>query len=133
MHVTIQKRADVFTRRRNLMLVENTDDNTRIRHPRDFDAGEIIINAEALFKCMLQCFDSRASRMDQRAINIEEQKPLSCLCHLERSGDISYCSLANSQSTRDSRQISSSCWRLTRLPSIVVFAAPTSGEPPLNG
>src|SRR5215217_7223342 len=107
MHVTIQKRADVFTRRRNLMLVENTDDNARIRHPRDFDAGEIIINAKALFKCVLQCFDSRASRMDQRAINIEEQKPLSCLCHLERSRDISYRYLANPQDASERREISS--------------------------
>ena len=50
MNVAVQKRADVFIRRENVILLQYAHDDARIGHPRDFDAVQVIGNTEALLE-----------------------------------------------------------------------------------
>src|SRR5205814_7497470 len=50
MNVAVQKRADVFIRRENVILLQYAHDDARIGHPRDFDALQVIGNTEALLE-----------------------------------------------------------------------------------
>ena len=58
------------------MLVQDTQDDARIGHPRDLDIVQIIIDSEPLFKSKYQRVDTRAARMDQRAVDVEKQQAL---------------------------------------------------------
>ena len=88
MHVTVEKRADVLVCHWNLMLLQYTDHDSRISHPRDFDIVQVIGNTEALRECQFECVDACASRMDKRAIDVEKKK---ALVHFRFS--IFYCRL----------------------------------------
>ena len=62
------------------MLIQDTQDDTRIRHARDLNIVQIIMNAEAFFESRFECLDARAARMDQRAVDVEKEQAV--LCHL---------------------------------------------------
>ena len=81
MDVAIQERAYVFVGRRNFMLVQDTDYNARIGHACDLDAMQIVSDTEALFKGRFERLNTRASRMDQRPVDVEKQEA-SCNCGL---------------------------------------------------
>src|SRR5215471_7397175 len=98
MHIAVQECADVFVSRGNVVLFQNAQNDSRIGHARDLDVVQIIINPEALFESQLERLYTRAAGMNQRAVDVEKEKPFLRLCHVKRSRDISYCSLAKSQS-----------------------------------
>ena len=58
------------------MLVKDAEDNSRVSHTRDLDVVQIVIDSEPLFKCKYQRVDSRAARVDQRAVNVKKQQAL---------------------------------------------------------
>src|SRR2546430_16113439 len=88
MHIAVQKRTDVFGRRRNFMLVEYAGDDARIGHTRDFDAVQVIGNAEPLSKRGFERVHAGAAGMDERAIDIEKKEPPLHFCHVEWGRDI---------------------------------------------
>src|SRR6266478_3896531 len=108
MHVAVQERADVFVSRGYVVLFQNAQNDSRIGHARDLDVAQIVINLEALFESRLERLYARAARMNQRAVDVEKEKAFLCLCHRERSRDISYCGFAKSQSGARKLQCSSS-------------------------
>src|SRR5206468_10505040 len=81
MDVAIQKRAYVFVGRRDFMLVQDTDDNARIGHACDLDFLQIVSDTEALLKGSFERLNTRASRIDQRPVDVETQEA-SCNCGL---------------------------------------------------
>jgi len=56
------------------MLVEDAQDDARIRHTCDLDIFQIIINIEAFFERAYERLDTRAAGVDQRAVDVEKQK-----------------------------------------------------------
>src|SRR5215813_4818863 len=94
MNVTVQKRTHIFVSRRNFVLVQDAEDNSRVGHARDLDIVQIIVDSEPLLKCSYQRVDSRAARVDQRAVDVEKQQAFLIFCHVKRSPDIYYCSLS---------------------------------------
>ena len=83
MHVAVEKRADIFIRRGNIMLLQYADDDTRIGHPGDFNAAQVVGNFEALPERGFERLQAGPARMDQRAINVEKEEPLLRFCHVE--------------------------------------------------
>ena len=69
------------------MLVQDTQNDARIRHARDFNIVQIIINAEAFFESRFERLDARAARVDQCAVDVEEEQAV--FCHLEYKGETS--------------------------------------------
>ena len=63
------------------MLVKDAEDDARIGHARDLDIVQIIINAEAFFESRFERLYARAARMDQRAVDVEEQQAFLCFFH----------------------------------------------------
>src|SRR5206468_12831556 len=59
----------------------DTDDNARIRHACDLDVVQIVSDTEALFKGGFERLNTRASRMDQRPVEVEKHEA-SCNCGL---------------------------------------------------
>ena len=64
MDVTVEKSGNVFGVRRNFVLLQDADDNAGIRHPRDFDIPEIVLDSKPFFERAFQRFDARASGVD---------------------------------------------------------------------
>jgi hypothetical protein len=60
MHVTIEERTHIFSGRRDVMLVQNADDNSRVGHPGYFNIAQIVITTETFF-------ERRSKRMHTRA------------------------------------------------------------------
>ena len=87
MHVTVQKRAHVFVSSRNFVFGQDAQDNARIGHARDLDVMQIIIDSEPLFKRKYQRMDTRAAGVDQRAVDVEEQKAFLLFYHT-KDGEI---------------------------------------------
>src|SRR6266404_1431445 len=71
MDVAVEKRADVFVRRRNVMLPQDAGDDAGIGHARNFDVVQIVRNLEALRQRQCKRVDTCAARMDKGTINIE--------------------------------------------------------------
>ena len=65
------------------MLLQDTDDDARIGHARDFDVVQVIGDIEALGEGQFERVDTRAARMDKRAIDVEKHQALVRFCHLE--------------------------------------------------
>ena len=63
------------------MLVEDAQDDARIRHTCDLDIFQIIINTEAFFERAYERLDTRATGVDQRAVDVEKQKAFLCFSH----------------------------------------------------
>ena len=97
MHVTVQKRAHVFGRCGNIMLLQYTGYDPRIGHSCDFDSAQVIGNSEALPERGYEGVNAGAARMNQSAIDIEKKQALSHFCNGERSRDILYSSSVNAQ------------------------------------
>ena len=74
MHVTIQKRGDVFGCRRDFVFLQNAGDDAGIGHAGDFDVAEIVLDLEAFFECALERFNAGAAGMNQRAVDVEKKK-----------------------------------------------------------
>ena len=55
------------------MLVKDAQDDARIRHTRDLDIFQIIINTEAFFECAYERVETRAPGVDQRAVDVEAE------------------------------------------------------------
>ena len=85
MHVAVQERADVFVSRRNVVLFQNAQNDSRIGHARDLDVVQIVINPETLFESRLERVYARAAGMNQRAVDVEKQQSLCSRCGPERS------------------------------------------------
>ena len=81
MHVAVQQCADVFVTGWNVVLFQNAQNDSRIGHARDFNVVQIIIDPEALFESQLERLHTRSARMNQRAVNVEKEKPFLRLCH----------------------------------------------------
>src|SRR5438067_11214918 len=77
MHVTVQKRAHVFGRCGNIMLLQYTGYDPRIGHSCDFDSAQVIGNSEALPERGYEGVNAGAARMNQSAIDIEKKQALS--------------------------------------------------------
>src|SRR5437667_12474231 len=77
MHVAIKERAHVLVGRRNVMFVQDADNNSRIRHASNLDVVQIIIDTETLFEGAFECSNARATRMDQCAVDIKKEETLS--------------------------------------------------------
>ena len=56
------------------MLVKDAEDNSRVGHAGNLDIVQVIIDSEPFFECNHQRVDTRAARMDQGAVYVEEQK-----------------------------------------------------------
>src|SRR5215467_11970508 len=91
MHIAVQECADVFVSRGNVVLFQNAQNDSRIGHARDLDVVQIIINPEALLESQLERLDTRAARMNQRAVDVEKEKAFLRPCHIEGYRDISWC------------------------------------------
>src|SRR6266487_4042214 len=76
MHVAVEERAYVFVGCGNFMLVQDADDYARIGHAGDFDIVQIICDPEAFLESGFERLNTRASRMNQRAVDVEKQKAL---------------------------------------------------------
>src|SRR5437762_11006095 len=74
MHVTVQKRAHVFGRCGNIMLLQYTGYDPRIGHSCDFDSAQVIGNSEALPERCYEGVNAGAARMNQSAIDIEKKR-----------------------------------------------------------
>src|SRR5215469_1458881 len=83
MHVTVQKRTYVFVSFRNLVLGQDTEDNSRISHARDLDVVQIVIDSESLLKRNYKRMNTRAPRVDERAIDIKKQETFSRSFHID--------------------------------------------------
>src|SRR5262245_5592742 len=70
MHVTVQKRAHVFRRCWNIMLLQYTSHDPRIGHSCDFDPAQVIGNSKALPERGYESLNAGAARMNQSAIDI---------------------------------------------------------------
>src|SRR5438094_10671373 len=92
MHVTVQKRAHVFGRCGNIMLLQYTGYDPRIGHSCDFDSEQVIGNSEALPERGYEGVKAGAARMNSSAIDIQKKQAPSHFCHSERSRDILCCS-----------------------------------------
>ena len=66
------------------MLVKDAEDNSRVGHARNLDVVEIVIDSEPLLECKNQRVDACAARVDQRSIDVEEEKSLWRGCHVAR-------------------------------------------------
>src|SRR4029077_10531782 len=88
MHVAVQEPADVFVNRRNFVLAKDAEDNSRVGHARDLDVVKVVIDSEPLFKCKYQRVDTRAARVNQRAVDVKKQQALCSRCCPERSRGI---------------------------------------------
>src|SRR5215467_12886674 len=76
MHIAVQKRAYVFVRHGNLMLVQYADDDARIGHAGHFDIMQIVINTKALLERRSKGMNTCTAGVDQRSVDIEKQKAL---------------------------------------------------------
>src|SRR5436305_12579503 len=81
MHITVDERGDVFVSRRNVVLFQNTENDSRIGHACDLDVVQIIIDTEALLESQLERLYARPARMDQGPVDVEKEKPFLRLCH----------------------------------------------------
>src|SRR5437762_11734154 len=97
MHVTVQKRAHVFGRCGNIMLLQYTGYDPRIGHSCDSDSAPVIGNSEALPDRGYEGVNAGAARMTQSAIDIAMTQALSHFCNGERSRDMLDSSSLNAQ------------------------------------
>ena len=61
------------------MLLQDTDDDARIGHARDFDVVQVICDTEALSEGQFKRMHACTARVDEGAIDIEKEKALSQL------------------------------------------------------
>src|SRR5262245_9228600 len=81
MHVAVQERADVFVSRRNVVLFQNAENDSRIGHARDLAVVQILINPDALLESPLALLYAGSTRVAQRVNDIEQEKASLRFCH----------------------------------------------------
>ena len=69
--VLVEKRADIFYRRIDMVLLQNAGSDSRIGPACDLDVMQIVVRSIALFDDELECPHTRTAGADERAINVE--------------------------------------------------------------
>src|SRR5581483_5532246 len=74
MNVGIEKSRDLNRRRFEPVLLQDVFDNVRIGHPRDLQIGQVILDLKALVQCAAKREDAGVPGMNERAVDVEEEK-----------------------------------------------------------